>query len=1455
MNFTNHTHLDSFSLPIPRILSYNIRSLSYYATYPHAFSRRASIHNALKSFIQNHEIVCLQETHLAHTESSALSHFKDCDISRNNKNLSQAGTIIIDTPQIVKYFAGSDCPLPEMAQGHVQLRRYTPKGPHPPFQLFNVYFKSGDFSFNKKLIDVMSEAPNDIDTYVCGDFNFIENLTDSSSSSPSLPPAYFLDAWSKFKSTFKVFDPPHDAHTFFHITSDIFSPFSWSSRLDRFLLPLSLYDHPLITPTVSIPHHPTNLNIKNPSPTSFSDHLPVHITYDNGFLCSRETKTIPTWLASSTEFAETLRSLWKGPVKGAYKSLELFKKTLFKAAAITKKMQVTSNSSLSLLSQHSFLLRLINSPSQDLSRIYDHLSRFPHLQGLVSFSNGTWRDNGLLAATRDLLQAPRFSPTPSIHPLKALANGAPSSRSRVGGLRLEANDEEAISDEARSKVASRFWSSIWSARPNPPPLSRLKSFLSGYSKKFNASLCPDLTVEDVLFSIKNTGDSTAGPDGLPFAAWRAAPDLAAPILFNVFRAISSGQPPPAGFNKGILFLLPKKNTGLVSDTRPISVTNTDNRILAAAVARQIMPGLLDLIESCQKGFLSGRQGADHVVDVNEFFYQGVEGDSERFLFLLDTAKAFDSIDHSWITTVLNHVGFPAWFQRFIKGCLTNVSVAPFFGKGTHCWIDIERGVKQGCPLSPLLFVIAYDPLLFFLNSLHGIRNFAFADDLAVATDNILHIYPALNLIDVFSFLSGLGVNKIKSYVLATAPPSRYEFFRSLLAASPWPDLPLKEKGMHLGVVIGREVTLQEIWEVPFSRALARINKVRSYVRSLPLHKRILYVNVFIVSIFSYIGLFFILPTGIWKKIKYEISRLIIPFNGGGFTYFSLICSNMVYNFKPALKDVWAFNISLLASRSPYISSNLNYFDLPRIDVRYTKIIKHHRDAAAVDFWRSRHTKEGTLLPPPNVSSSCIYKILIRDVYLDSMLDHDSDKTFRLVRSSPPSPSLSPLDFFYSISENLVLSAAPSFLCVFHFLLVNNSLPTSRRLRHAQNVSRDNVDRCYFCGSAEDSISHIYATCRVVNLARIKFFSSLSLDHSFFRPPPSFLFPSPAPPFFKRPHLFPSLTNFISSLLSPTSPPPSTSVIGECSLASSLLYNLPLTLVIPTLAFNYAVWCFRSPARAACTEQSEDWCVNQIFNIATTHFNAANNLSTKANKSKVKTSSKDYSSAIAIHDHACANFDSSVVFCYVDGSASPNPGPCGAGACLFFMDPDYVVDAGGNMGFGTNNIGELCALAICLTELTSAFSSKRFTKAFIFCDSNYAILQASSSRKPALNADLVLLVRKLFFKAKSLFDFDLIWVKGHARIGGNIRADQLSKRFANLGSTINFNPALLSSYTVQRSIWKHGFPLNNLDPDVFRITTPPIAPVSSSAIHRFNYFCDSDTVRLSRSEPLDFKHDV
>ena len=432
----------------------------------------------------------------------------------------------------------------------------------------------------------------------------------------------------------------------------------------------------------------------------------------------------------------------------------------------------------------------------------------------------------------------------------------------------------------------------------------------------------------------------------------------------------------------------------------------------------------------------------------------------------------------------------------MRACLKNVCVSPFFGRETGVWIDIERGVKQGCPLSPLLFDICDDPLLYLLRQHKHISPFAFADDLCLAALSLPPLFPALALIDSFSDVSGLGINKSKSFLLPTGDPSLFSSYRDLLLSSPWPDLDIRERGTHLGVVIGRKITLADIWEAPLQKALARIRTAQPFVKALPLTKRILYVNVFIVSIFSYIGLFFVLPTGLWKTIRSAIAKLVIPFRGSAFTYEALVCAGLFFKIKPALKDVWAFNLSLLAVRSPLLSSTCNYFSLPRGNCRTSKLIMDHRNAAGVDFWRGRHAADGTLLPLAKPSSPNIYKCFVEDIYSDQVVTHYGNKfsSFLSASLSVPLP-LPPSDLFYCISDNLLNISAPSSLLLHHFLLIHNALPTSRRLRHMSNTSIDDVAPCFFCNKGQDSVTHMLTCCPVVNKARALFFNKFSFDLS------------------------------------------------------------------------------------------------------------------------------------------------------------------------------------------------------------------------------------------------------------------------------------------------------------------------------------------------------------------------
>jgi hypothetical protein len=344
---------------------------------------------------------------------------------------------------------------------------------------------------------------------------------------------------------------------------------------------------------------------------------------------------------------------------------------------------------------------------------------------------------------------------------------------------------------------------------------------------------------------------------------------------------------------------------LAKDTRPISVTNADNRLIAKALTNAITPALQKLIDPDQKGFVPGRVGTDHVHSLLNSFHTHVRAKKRQFILLLDTARAFDTISHDFIHACLAHVGMPLWVQETVRGLLHQVFVNPLITNNPEHLIAILRGVKQGCPSSPLLFVLCFDILLHYLSLLPQNKRHAFADDLAITTPRVTTLIAALTTIDEFSRHSGLGLNMGKTHILpATTPPRS---MRRRLDEAGYSAVSFSDSEKYLGVRVGRTVTTFDVFQDAFDKFIARLNSYRPVLRTCSIHDRII--------IFYYLAQFYIIPyPTITVPVRNLTRTAIIPFNGGGFSYVHLITpSRGQYGFHTPLRDLWSTNYTLLAS--------------------------------------------------------------------------------------------------------------------------------------------------------------------------------------------------------------------------------------------------------------------------------------------------------------------------------------------------------------------------------------------------------------------------------------------------------------------------------------------------------------------------------------------------------------
>ena len=185
----------------------------------------------------------------------------------------------------------------------------------------------------------------------------------------------------------------------------------------------------------------------------------------------------------------------------------------------------------------------------------------------------------------------------------------------------------------------------------------------------------------------------------------------------------------------------------------------------------------------------------------------------------------------------------------MEGLYSQARVTPVLSSGpTGVWIDLDRGVRQGCPLSPLLFAIALDPLIERLRMVSGVRTCAFADDLAFSSRSVRNFTPVMNIIDSFAAVSGLGINTDKTAIISTKDIDLSDW----IGSSPWPDLVHADNITYLGVKMGRLVDTEQVFEVAFDKLTKRARSFYPLTRSLTVHKRILLVNIFLLPLLYYL---------------------------------------------------------------------------------------------------------------------------------------------------------------------------------------------------------------------------------------------------------------------------------------------------------------------------------------------------------------------------------------------------------------------------------------------------------------------------------------------------------------------------------------------------------------------------------------------------------------------------
>uniref|UniRef100_A0A8R7QRC4 Reverse transcriptase domain-containing protein n=1 Tax=Triticum urartu TaxID=4572 RepID=A0A8R7QRC4_TRIUA len=304
-------------------------------------------------------------------------------------------------------------------------------------------------------------------------------------------------------------------------------------------------------------------------------------------------------------------------------------------------------------------------------------------------------------------------------------------QNRIKKLRRE--DGRVVEDVNEMKeVVSNYFLNLFTSHAGTRLDQLLGHIEPRVTSHMNESLAMEFTREEVYEALQSIGDLKApGLDGMPSIFYKKCWDIVGDEVVAEVLNVLNGGPMPEGWNDTCVVLIPKvKNPESMKDLRPISLCNVVYKLVSKVLANRLKQILPDIISPNQSAFVPGQLITDNILLAYEctHYMKNKRGGKEGYAAVkLDMSKAYDHIEWHFLERMMYKLGFQEQWINKIMLCVSSVSYK--FRVNGECTDTIvpQRGLRQGDPISPYLFLICVEGFSSLLNkaeadgSLKGIR--------------------------------------------------------------------------------------------------------------------------------------------------------------------------------------------------------------------------------------------------------------------------------------------------------------------------------------------------------------------------------------------------------------------------------------------------------------------------------------------------------------------------------------------------------------------------------------------------------------------------------------------------------------------------------------------------------------------------------------------------------------